>query len=246
MKYLIIIIIYIISMNFLCQPSECKGYNATVIDTLNASTDVNNLVACVCYDCCELYGGSWEYLPVIVGKTEWRIPFSNISSIEFNWNSTNSPTIYVRTAAGTLAGNNSKIKGDWIFSGKTAFGDFRLKVGDTKRIIFKSTATIAPETGNNGLGGIEPVMLIPSLNVNVTSNLIGAWIWIDNENTSQRVPADIYIEKQGEHNVSLIRKDISIIQKVQINESLSSIEFNLKNDKTDLSLTYNKNDTRIL
>jgi hypothetical protein len=78
--------------------------------------------------------------------------------------------------------------------------------------------------------------------IGITSNLIGAWILIDGINTGLTIPSDVPIEKPGEHNVTLVKGDITIIKYVPVNESLINAEINLnENNSITALLRYNSN-----
>jgi hypothetical protein len=79
-----------------------------------------------------------------------------------------------------------------------------------------------------------------SITCSITSSLIGAWIFLDGKNTSQKVPGNVDINKPGEHNITLISKDISVSQKVLINESLNEIRLDPNNGKANMSLIFEK------
>lgn len=143
------LIVCLSSMIILCQASEVDGHRAKITDTLDAATNVNNLGVCEhnCEGCC-LERFIMEYLTVSVGKSEIKIPFEDIISIEFKWNLKNSPTILAKTTKGNIDGNNSEIDDHWIFLGKTDSGfDFKLKCRDTKEIVFISESTASLSDG---------------------------------------------------------------------------------------------------
>jgi hypothetical protein len=80
--------------------------------------------------------------------------------------------------------------------------------------------------------------------ISITSNLIGAWIWIDEINTSQKIPSDVPIGKPGEHNVTLVNGEITIIKYVPVNESLINVQINLnENNSITALLRYNSNES---
>ena len=95
------------------------------------------------------------------------------------------------------------------------------------------------------ISSINCTALPPSVNAKTiifinssTHNLSNAWIWIDGVNRTQRIPASIYVNKPGKHNVTLMNGNITFSQYIPVNESLSDVEINLHNNTTKTLLRY--------
>jgi hypothetical protein len=121
------------------------GVAATVIDINgDENTNIRDL---------ELYwtsGYRYDYedsLLVSKGESKLTIPINKIKEIEFVWDD-ETPTVTVTTLSG------EKIKGEplrvsnWYFKGKTDFGEFKLSVGKTKKVILAGgILTVASDVG---------------------------------------------------------------------------------------------------
>lgn len=106
---------------------------ATVVDiNSDENTNIHDL---------DLYwtsGNRYDYKSSILvskGESELTIPLNNIKEIEFIWDD-ETPTVTVTVLS------DEKIKGEplrvlnWYFRGETGFGDFKLSVSKTKKVIF--------------------------------------------------------------------------------------------------------------
>ena len=126
--------------------SSLRQKSTALIDTSGFETNV--------YDLCLYYRTkgiiiskkSKNDMLVRKGENKSTIPFSEIIEIEFAWDETNdeNSTVTITKLSG------EKIKGEpcrisnWYFKGKTDFGDFKLGVDKTKKVIIKQPSSSLP------------------------------------------------------------------------------------------------------
>lgn len=131
-----------------------QNVNADEEDFIATVIDVNGVESSNIHDLYLYYYTEWggyvryydsdtaESMLVRRGDSELTIPFSKIKEIEFKWAETvENSTVTVTTFSG------EKMKGvplrvsSWSFNGETDFGDFKLSVRKTKKVMFSDDVT---------------------------------------------------------------------------------------------------------